>query len=349
MGQNKQRGQIAYLVSLQSATATCRVAFGTVLAADAAALEPIAVISRFVRQMLVPHRDKPTPGCPDRGYRHLASIHIPHNNKVPPSPPPNHQPSVAEFKEDTMELHTLFPQNTNRPLTTFESHANGNRKSSPTTMSTFSGIGSDNWFFVAQDPHEDAILADGIERFCNDLQLSPDEFKVLVLAWKLNAEQMCRFTREEFVVGLKSMKVDSIKGIQMHLPELVQELVGDGESFKDLYRFTFRFGLDVSSGQRILPADMAIVLWRLVFTIREPPLLDRWLNFLECHHVRGIPRDTWNMFLNFAESIGDDLGLYNDFEAWPSLFDDFVEYQNDCQNQNITKEDLIKDSSAEND
>ncbi|XP_046470082.1 DCN1-like protein 3 [Neodiprion pinetum] len=197
-------------------------------------------------------------------------------------------------------------------------------------------------FDMYKDPHEDIILADGIERLCEDLQLSPDEFKVLVLAWKLNAEQMCQFARQEFITGLKGMHVDSIRGIQARLPEIVQELTEDGELFKDLYRFTFRFGLDVGSGQRILPADMALVLWRLVFTIREPPLLVRWLKFLECHqHVRGIPRDTWNMFLNFAESIGDDLSAYDDTEAWPSLIDDFVEYENDQMNQNITKDDII--------
>ncbi|XP_076243169.1 defective in cullin neddylation 1 domain containing SCCRO3 [Calliopsis andreniformis] len=198
-----------------------------------------------------------------------------------------------------------------------------------------------------KDPYEDVILADGIERLCNDLQLSPDEFKVLVLAWKLNAEQMCQFTRQEFVIGLKAMKVDSIPAIQTRLPEIVQELTINSNLFKDLYRFTFRFGLDVNSGQRILPADVAIVLWKLVFTIREPPLLSRWLKFLECHHVRGIPRDTWNMFLNFAESIGDDLGAYDDTEAWPSLFDDFVEYENDQMNQNISKDDIRKDVSIE--
>lgn len=155
---------------------------------------------------------------------------------------------------------------------------------------------------------------------------------------------MCQFTRLEFVNGLKLLKVESIRGVQIRLPEVVQELTVNGDMFKDLYRFTFRFGLDVTSGQRILPVDMAIVLWRLVFTIREPPLLSRWLAFLDNHHVRGIPRDTWNMFLNFAEIIGSDLGAYDDAEAWPSLFDDFVEYENDQMNQNITKDDIIKDS-----
>lgn len=150
---------------------------------------------------------------------------------------------------------------------------------------------------------------------------------------------MCRFTRDEFVQGCKSMRTDSLKLIQLRLPELVKEVDSNPELFKDLYRFTFRFGLDVGTGQKILPSDMAICLWRLVFSIREPPILNKWLTFLEVHpHIRGIPRDTWNMFLNFAEAIGDDLSCYDDTEAWPSLFDDFVEYENDQMNQNITKE-----------
>ncbi|KAJ8975300.1 hypothetical protein NQ317_011641 [Molorchus minor] len=176
-----------------------------------------------------------------------------------------------------------------------------------------------------KDENEDCILAEGIEQLCQDLQVSPDDFKVLVLAWKLNAEQMCRFTRLEFVDGLKAARADSIKSIQSRLPELTA--------------FTFRFGFGTASGQRILPRDMAIVLWRLVFTIRELPILNRWLNFLETHQmIRGIPKDTWNMFLNFSEHVGNDLSCYDDNEAWPSLFDDFVEYENDQANQNISKD-----------
>lgn len=162
---------------------------------------------------------------------------------------------------------------------------------------------------------------------------------MLILAWKLGAEQMCRFTRVEFVNGLKTMRVDTIKGMQNRLPELVNEVEQNAELFKSLYRFTFKFGLDAASGQRILPTDMAILLWRLVFTVREPPILSRWLGFLETHQmIRGIPRDTWNMFLNFSEAVGEDLSSYDDTEAWPSLFDDFVEYENDQANQNISKE-----------
>lgn len=111
-----------------------------------------------------------------------------------------------------------------------------------------------------------------------------------------------------------------------------------------IYRFTFRFGLDNAVGQRILPVDTAIVLWRLVFNVREPALLQRWLNFLESQNtIRGIPKDTWNMFLNFAESVfNGDLSNYDDTEAWPSVFDDFVEYENDQANQNISDKGIVK-------
>ncbi|XP_041978386.1 DCN1-like protein 3 [Aricia agestis] len=196
-------------------------------------------------------------------------------------------------------------------------------------------------FDLYKDSLEDAILAEGIENLCNDLQLDPDDFKVLVLAWKLNASQMCKFTKQEFIHGLKNMKTDSIKGIQQKLNDITHELKRDSEQFKDLYRFTFKFGLDVTTGQRILPTDIAILLWRLVFTNSEPPILGRWLNYLEKNpHIRGIPKDTWYMFLNFCEFVGEDLSSYDDTEAWPSLFDDFVEYENDQVNQNITKNDI---------
>ncbi|CAG9773730.1 unnamed protein product [Ceutorhynchus assimilis] len=190
-----------------------------------------------------------------------------------------------------------------------------------------------------KDENDECILAEGIDQFCKDLNIPPDDFKILILAWKLNAAQMCRFTRSEFVNGLKSIKCDSVKAIQNRLPELVQELEQNDELYKDLYRFAFKFGLDVQSGQRILPTSMATILWKLVFTVREPPILKRWLNFLETHPmIRGVPKDTWNMFLNFADHVGNDLSCYDDNEAWPSLFDDFVEYENDQANQNISKD-----------
>merc|ERR1712073_68477 len=81
-------------------------------------------------------------------------------------------------------------------------------------------------------------------------------------------------------------------------------------------------------------------LWHLVFSPREPAILSKWLTFLQSRSdtVRGISRDTWNMFLNFCETVGNDLSVYDEDEAWPSLFDDFVEHENDQVNQNYQHE-----------
>ena len=46
------------------------------------------------------------------------------------------------------------------------------------------------------------------------------------------------------------------------------------------------------------------------------------------------PSDTWDLFLPFALSVDSDLSGYDENEAWPSLFDDFVEHENDQANQN---------------
>ncbi|KAM6897735.1 DCN1-like protein 3 [Xenentodon cancila] len=183
-------------------------------------------------------------------------------------------------------------------------------------------------FCCYKDEQEDAILEEGMERFCNDLCVDPAEFRVLVLAWKFQAATMCKFTRKEFIEGCKAIQADSIEGICSRFSCMLLEAQGE-ENFKDLYRFTFQFGLDAEEGQRSLQRDIAIALWRLVFTQDKPEILERWLDFLAENPsgIRGISRDTWNMFLNFTQAIGPDLSNYSEDEAWPSLFDTFVEWE----------------------
>ncbi|XP_071964674.1 DCN1-like protein 3 [Antedon mediterranea] len=181
-------------------------------------------------------------------------------------------------------------------------------------------------FETYKDGPEDSILSEGMEKFCQDLIVDPEDIIMLIIAWKFNASMMCRFTRSEFIAGFKLLKVDTMERLKSKFVELKKEVEEDSK-FKDLYRYTFNFGLESDRGQRSLPTEIAIPLWRLVFTNRVPPILDRWCNFLQQNDVRGISRDTWQMFLNFTEVIGSDLSNYDDNEAWPSLFDDFVEYE----------------------
>lgn len=185
----------------------------------------------------------------------------------------------------------------------------------------------DKFFTKYKDEREDAILAAGMEQFCEDLEVSPTDLIVLIIAWKFQASEMCRFTREEFINGCQRLKVTDAKTLKQRFPDLVLEIQQSDKSFKDLYNFTFSFGLDHASGQRALPVDMAMALWELVFTFNTPPILGRWLAFVGSHAPHGISRDTWNMFLPFVTTIKPDLSNYDESEAWPSLFDDFVEME----------------------
>lgn len=199
-------------------------------------------------------------------------------------------------------------------------------------------------FTCYKDEQEDAILEEGMERFCIDLNVDPAEFRVLVLAWKFQAATMCKFTRKEFVDGCKAIQADSLEGICSRFSYMLLEAQGE-ENFKDLYRFTFQFGLDADEGQRSLQRDIAIALWRLVFTQDTPAILEHWLDFLAENPsgIRGISRDTWNMFLNFTQAIGPDLSNYSEDEAWPSLFDTFVEWELERRKKEEQQELMAKD------
>lgn len=154
--------------------------------------------------------------------------------------------------------------------------------------------------------------------------------------------------RKEFVDGCKAIRADSLEGICDRFPCMLLDAQGE-ENFKDLYRFTFQFGLDAEEGQRSLQRDIAIALWRLVFTQDTPAILEHWLDFLAENPsgIRGISRDTWNMFLNFTQTIGPDLSNYSEDEAWPSLFDTFVEWELERRKKEEAKALMVKEEDEE--
>ncbi|MCP9263129.1 DCN1-like protein 1 [Dirofilaria immitis] len=162
-----------------------------------------------------------------------------------------------------------------------------------------------------QDNDPSCIGPHGMLRFLTDLGLNPADRNVLILAWKLKAKRSANLLGRNSVPKLKAK-----------IPTLSEEL-RNPISFRDFYQFTFSYAR--ASPQRTLEVETAIAYWEIVFG-GNFGYLPLWANFLREKGVKSIPRDTWNLLLDFSLTIAPDFNNYDAEGAWPVLIDEFVEY-----------------------
>ncbi|CAK0786318.1 hypothetical protein CVIRNUC_009531 [Coccomyxa viridis] len=178
-----------------------------------------------------------------------------------------------------------------------------------------------------RDQHAQDILAEGVGRLCEDLQVDPGDIVMLVLSWHFRAATMCEYSRDEFVSGMLRLRCDSIPKLQQRLPELRRDLQ-DPQKFKDVYNYAYGFTLE--KGIKCLPQEVAIEMWRLLLSAHSWPLLESWCHFLEEKHNKAISKDTWVQLLDFVRAVKPDLSNFEESgSAWPYLLDDFVDWMRD--------------------
>lgn len=84
------------------------------------------------------------------------------------------------------------------------------------------------------------IGPEGIELFCHHINVHIEDPVMLVIAWKMNCNQMGVFTLAEWLKGFSELQCDSLNKIKAKIDHLRQMLL-DQQSFKSIYRFSFHF------------------------------------------------------------------------------------------------------------
>ncbi|EGR28090.1 RP42, putative [Ichthyophthirius multifiliis] len=178
-------------------------------------------------------------------------------------------------------------------------------------------------FNTYMDSQSKKIEAEGIQKFCNDLGISPMDAVILVISYYFGAKKSGEYTKEEFCQGMSVLKVTSIAELKANIPHIRNELM-DEETFKKVYKFTFNF----SRESKNLEFESARALWEIllpfVFHFHK-----EWLQFLDQlpkEKQKDISQDLWNMLLEFHIQVRNDLSKYDPYSAWPSQIDEFMEF-----------------------
>ncbi|GAB5570831.1 DCN1-like protein 4 isoform X5 [Prionailurus iriomotensis] len=157
------------------------------------------------------------------------------------------------------------------------------------------------WFYEYAGT-DDIVGPEGMEKFCEDIGVEPENVVMLVLAWKLDAQNMGYFTLQEWLKGMTSLQAED--GVSdCELPEKDQR------------------SLDINTAKCMLGLLLGKI-W---------PLFPVFHQFLEQSKYKVINKDQWCNVLEFSRTINLDLSNYDEDGAWPVLLDEFVEWYKDKQ------------------
>lgn len=81
---------------------------------------------------------------------------------------------------------------------------------------------------------------DGMEKFCEDIGVEPENIVMLVLAYKMGATQMGFFSQQEWLKGLTDLECDSTAKMVVKL-DYLRSILNDPNSFKSIYRYAYDF------------------------------------------------------------------------------------------------------------
>jgi len=243
-----------------------------------------------------------------------STTHVePPANLKPTEPPPT----------STVPLPTGEPYTPQRALALFESYAD-------------------------QD-EPNVVGPEGFERLCGDAGLSMEGSVPLLLAWQMEAKEMAKISKEEWVVGTKALHISSPQQLSVALSDLENLLIhgkppikkpttdaydrtkywvyasDPKDAFHKFYQYCFVLVKPPSS--KNIEMETATAFWSVLLGPRYP-LMKEVIDFInEKGTYRAANKDLWNMMLEFCETVNPNLDNFEADGAWPTLLDEFASWK----------------------
>ncbi|GER27407.1 defective in cullin neddylation protein [Striga asiatica] len=184
----------------------------------------------------------------------------------------------------------------------------------------------DQLFYSYADNSTAMIDPEGIESICSDLNVDHTDVRLLMLAWKMQAERQGYFTLDEWRTGLKALRADTIPKLKKSLVDLEKE-VRRPSNFVDFYSYAFRYCL-TEEKQKSIDIESICILLDLVLGSQFRSQVDSLNQYLKIQiDYKVINKDQWMGFYRFCHEVSfPDLSNYDPDLAWPLILDNFVDW-----------------------
>ncbi|KAF7970662.1 hypothetical protein HWV62_44985 [Athelia sp. TMB] len=207
------------------------------------------------------------------------------------------------------------------------------------------------------DTEEPVIGPEGFEKLCGDAQIPLDGALPLLLAWMLDAQEMAKISKGEWVKGTTKLQISSLYAFGTAIRDVEALLLLDkppikrptskagGKSEKEPYNrdqywsyaadkkvaflklYTFCFVLAKPPQARNIEMETATAFWSVLLVPRYPIMADVIEFINEKSSYKGANKDLWSMMLEFCQTVSSNLDNYEADGAWPTLLDEFVAWQ----------------------
>jgi len=166
-------------------------------------------------------------------------------------------------------------------------------------------------------------------QFFKDMNVNPNGFETLAIAWDIKCSEMGLYKKSEFINHYSQQNCTTIQDIKNYIRQIIDSL-SETETFKEFYKWLFVHCKE-DEKKKTIPTELALQLWKIVFEPKKKifPLSHSWLKFVEENknkdEFKSISRDIWEQLLDFLQEV-KDVENYNEDGAWPVAVDEFIDY-----------------------